>query len=113
MRFSLGNPKRVALLAHPVRVVFGALAVMSWLLAASPSVHGQDVPVEPPPVEEPAVEAPFADGPSSAETAPTDAPAAPPPPVVNPRYGVVYTRALPPEQIQRFQHDFGAAAWLD
>ena len=86
---------------------------MSWLLATSPSVHGQDAPVEPPPIDEPAVEAPFVDGPPTAEPPPIEVPVAPAPPVTNPRYGVVYTRALPPEQIQRFQHEFGAAAWLD
>jgi hypothetical protein len=33
--------------------------------------------------------------------------------VVNPRFGVVYSRPLPAEDIARLQGEFGAGAWLD
>ena len=121
MRFSLEDPRRMAVLGRPAghagraghaprarsvavrtaRLLVTAALVGSGLFVGTGPLAGQSI--EPPPTEELP--------PVLAEPPPPSlpSPAAP----VNPRYGVVYTRALPEAQIARFQREFGAAAWLD
>jgi hypothetical protein len=47
------------------------------------------------------------------ELAPPAQTTAPQPVTVNPRYGVIYSRPLPPEQVAQHQRAFAAAGWLD
>ena len=110
MRFSPPFSKRLALLARAALISLVMLGIPGWTLPAA----AQEVPLEEVPLEEvpPLVEPPAE---PLEEIPPLVVPPLelPPPPVINPRYGVVYTRTLPPDQIARFQGEFGAAAWLD